>query len=178
MDTENKYLSSEGLGYFIGLTDPLIVSQNEEITSPEFTNENNIIILWGSGTKIKCVAPSNVGYDTRLLYIGTGTYLESPVSISTPNGGLNQVVNYGNGIVLYRNRTSTTTPWPNTFEELGLDDLWAESAMRSKKITGWYNGTTNIGVGIAADGSTSTEASGYLSPAGYYNVDPFPMYSN
>ena len=179
MDTSDKFLSSDGLSYFIGLTDPLIISQANEITTPEFANENNIVILWGSGEKIKSVAPDNIGYDTKFLYIGAGVYIEEgPDDIYIYGGNTGQEVTFGS-YSLYRTRDSSSVPWPNTFEELNGDDMWVESNMRSKRMIGWYksDGST-VGVGIASVGATSDEAAGYLTPTGYYNTDLLPVYSN
>ena len=107
MDANNKFLDTTGLTYFVSQLNGNVVRYDQEITDPTFSNENNIIIIWGSGNRTKCIAPSVVNYETKHLYIGLGVYYETPTSITYNTGSTTETVVYGsNTYTLVRTRTT------------------------------------------------------------------------
>lgn len=163
MDTEDKYLSGEGLSYFTSVSDAHIVRSLEEITDPAYSNEADIIVFWGAGERIKCVAPDEVGFDTKMIYLGTNIYYDSPKSI-TVNSGTTQTVVFGenNEYTMIRTRNSSSEPWPNTFYTLNSDSLWNESGKRARKIKGWYTSDGTSGsYGNSIEGLNVGTLTGY-----------------
>ena len=144
MDALDKYVSQEGLQYFAGSVNGLVISESSEITDPIFAQENNVIVLWGSGSKVKCNAPANVGYDTKLLYVGASIYFDAPDTITLSGSNLIETVEYGEDYTLVRTRASSSDPWPPYFNTLNGDPLWNEPGKRTNKQTYWVkkNGDT------------------------------------
>ena len=152
MDAANKYVSSEGLQYFHGLVNGTTVRKDQELLDPDFANENNIIILWDTGSNIKCVAPVNVDYSTKLVYLGTGSsiYYDAPEEINTNSGNTGQTVVFGTNseYTLYRGRSSSSESWKNTFDRLNGTALWDETGKRTQYQTGWIRTGTTAGVDL------------------------------
>ena len=167
MNTEDKYLSGEGLSYFTSVADAHIVRSLEEITDPGYSNETNIIVFWGAGERIKCVAPDEVGFDTKMIYLGTNIYYDSPSGITVSNNGTTQTVVFGenNEYTMIRTRNSSSEPWPSTFYTLNSDSLWNESAKRTQRATGWYkpDGSTTTDSQFSEEGNTV----GRMTPNGW-----------
>lgn len=170
MSPEDKYVSQEALQYFVNHTDGLVVRNDQEITSPEFASENNIIVVWGAGEKIKCVAPSNVDYNTKFVYLGTSAYYTSPTDIVSYGSGTGQEVIYGSSseYSLYRTRSTTSDPWPPYFSEIDGDPAFLESEKRTNYQTYWVktNGTTNTSYACTTGNKVYGDpAVGTLSPS-------------
>lgn len=174
MDTEDKYLSGEGLSYFTSVADAHIVRSLEEITDPGYSNEADIIVFWGAGERIKCVAPDEVGFDTKMIYLGTNIYYDSPKSITVSNNGATQTVVFGenNEYTMIRTRNSSSEPWPSTFYTLNSDSLWNESAKRTLRAIKFYQsgGGTYAGSSVYPTGGGNLvglmSSSGWLTGTG------------
>lgn len=174
MDANNKFLDTDGLTYFIGATDPIIIKSADELTDPDFANENNIIVAWGGGIMPKCIAPAEVGYDTRFLYIGVGAYYEEPTTINVSNN--TQTIVYGNNeYVLVRTRSSSSDPWPNRIQSINYVDTLNEESTRagSVEVVKWYRTDTNELVG---DGVWGSNGNGSLSPSTMITSNQLPVY--
>lgn len=172
MDAANKFVSSEGLQYFHGLVNGTTVREDQELLNPDFANENNIIILWGVGSKIKCVAPVNVDYSTKLVYLGTGSniYYDAPGEINV--GSTSQTVVFGTEgeYTLTRERSSSSESWKNTFDRLNGAALWDEAGKRTQYQTGWV--LTGMTAGVDLSGCTG----GSLSPISNITGSWKPIY--
>jgi len=174
MDAANKFLDGTGLGYFIGSTDPIIVKSADELTDPDFANENNIIVAWAGGIMPKCIAPAEVGYDTRFLYIGVGAYYEEPTSITTSSN--TQTIVYGSSdYTLVRTRSSSSDPWPNRVSVVNGTTTLNEEATRagSVEVVKWYRTDTKEYVG---DGVWGSNGNGSLSPSTMITSNQLPVY--
>lgn len=173
MDAANKFLDETGLGYFIGSTDPIIIKSADELTDPEFANENNIIVAWGGGIMLKCIAPVEVGYDTRFLYIGVGAYYEEPTSITSGNN--TQTIVYGSSdYTLVRTRSSSSDPWPNRVSIVNGTTTLDEEATRACSVgeVKWYTPS-----GLELDGGVwSSNYGGHLSPSSISSEKVKPCY--
>lgn len=149
MDALDKYVSQEGLQYFAGSVNGLVISESSEITDPVFAQENNVIVLWSSGSKVKCNAPANVGYDTKLLYVGMNVYIDAPDTITLSGSDLIETVEYEENYTLVRTRSSSSDPWPPYFDTLNGDSIWNEPGKRANVQTHWakveQSYTTTIG---------------------------------
>lgn len=174
MDAANKFLDTDGLEYFIGATDPIIIKSADELTDPDFPNENNIIVAWGGGLMLKCIAPIEIGYDTRFLYIGVGAYYNEPTSITT--GTNTQTIVYGSSdYTLVRTRSSSSDPWPNRINIVnGVTTLNEETTRAgSVEVVKWYRTDTNELVG---DGVWGSGDAGSLSPGAMITANQRPVY--
>lgn len=179
MDANNKYVSQEALEYFLSGASGQIVGKDDELTMVDFANENNIIVVWGAGTKIKCAAPINVDFETKFIYLGTLEFYDSPDNIEENNSDTQQTVWFGSNdeYILVRTRSSSSDPWPNTFNTMNSDPLWNEKSKRTNIQTAWV---TSSGTVIDASSCTGDSTKGKMSPwtTAYGNgtIDLKPIY--
>ena len=177
MDAANKFLDTDGLGYFIGETDPAVVKTADELTDPEFANENNIVIVWGALTegRVKCACPTEIDFDTKFIYLGVGKSCDAPSSISV-SGDLQTIVFEPTGVsyTIVRLRSSSTSPWSNTPTTINGTSVWTEDTTRAScvEVVTWYGpGDLELSGGV-----WGSNYAGSLSPAASYNVTARPAY--
>lgn len=179
MDTNNKYLDTNGLSYFVSHLNGLIVRQDQEITSPEFANENNVIVLWGSGSRTKCVAPSEIDHNTKLVYIGTGdgAYYENPDDIEY-GSDTEMTVCFGDNheYILVRTRSSSTSAWPTTFNTVNSVTIWNEQAKRTNVQVSWVT-PSGLETLCSASNVQGDPTKGTLSPSNTIGTNGYkPVY--